>query len=118
MARPRRERIESRIFADFRRASFAHGFSRAAVTAQYTAWQPGPQAPPVEGTRSSRLRACADAHTTLCVLRTGERVPVLLFSRRIRFPIVRVSLASQPDNRDNVPRVPHDEQFPSDEKNL
>lgn len=58
---PEESVIESRIFADFRGGSFGHGFSRAAAgTAQCTAWQPGPQAPPVDGS-SWRLRGCADA---------------------------------------------------------
>ena len=86
VARPRRERIESRIFADFRRASFAHGFSRAAGTAQYTAWQPGPQAPPVEGTV---VRGCVPVrtHTPLCVCFERENVyPCCFFPDAFAFP--------------------------------
>lgn len=71
---PEESVIESRIFADFRGGSFGHGFSRAAAgTAQYTAWQPGPQAPPVEGTVVGGCVAAVPmpvrfSHRKLCVL--------------------------------------------------
>lgn len=73
MRDPEESVIESRIFADFRGGSFGHGFSRAAAgTAQYTAWQPGPQAPPVEGTVVGGCVAVPMpvrfSHRKLCVL--------------------------------------------------
>ena len=71
-ATPKRAyRIEDlrRFSASFVRPRILPGSRHRSVYC-VAAWTAGASS---RGHRSSRLRACADAHTTLCVLRTGER---------------------------------------------